>query len=211
LIFTGENQSLRDRSTFSEAGWDYNAARNQNTLDGGNLAWLKDAGFLTKEFLPYIYPDPMEFEAADLQIVDLGWFIGDWNNLDNGSFSATYGLNIREDSVENTGDPLGISALDEDWVAVNQMIKYYKFGFGKATDYVNEDIRIGRLSREDAILFVEKYDGACAEEYISSFCGYIDISVTEFWEHIRKHVNRGLFDVGVDGAIRPRFRVGMGL
>lgn len=211
LIFTGENQSLRDRSTFSEFGWDYNAARNQNTLDGGNLAWLLDAGFIVKEFLPYIYPDANEFATGGLQIVDLGWFIGDWNNLDNGKLSAAYGLSIRDDSVENTGDPLGISALDEDWVAVNQMFKYYKFGFGKATDYANEDIRLGRLTREDAIPFIEKYDGACAEAYIRSFCDYIDISVTEFWDQVRTTANKKLFDVEPDGSIRPRFRVGIGL
>lgn len=211
LIFTGENQSLRDRSTFSEFGWDYNAARNQNTLDGGNLAWLLDAGFIAKEFLPYIYPDANEFAAGGLQIVDLGWFIGDWNNLDNGKLSAAYGLSIRDDSVENTGDPLGISALDEDWVAVNQMFKYYKFGFGKATDYANEDIRLGRLTREDAIPFIEKYDGACAEAYIRSFCDYIDISVTEFWDQVRATANKKIFDVEPDGSIRPLFRVGIGL
>lgn len=211
LIFTGENQSLRDRSTFSEFGWDYNAARNQNTLDGGSLAWLLDAGFIAKEFLPYIYPDADEFAAGGLQIVDLGWFIGDWNNLDNGKLSAAYGLSIRADSVENTGDPLGISALDEDWVAVNQMFKYYKFGFGKATDYANEDIRLGRLTREDAIPFIEKYDGACAEAYIRSFCDYIDISVTEFWDQVRATANKNLFDVEPDGSLRPRFRVGIGL
>lgn len=209
LIFTGENQSLRDRSTFSGVGWDYNAARNQNTLDGGKLAWLRDSGFSTTEFLPYIYPASEEFEAAGLQIVDLGWFLGDWNNLDNGKFSASYGLSIREDSVVNTGDPLGISALDEDWVAVNQMIKYYKFGFGKATDYVNEDIRLGRLAREDGIRFVEAYDGACSDQYVRSFCEYIDITVAQFWDQVRTCTNPNLFNIEADGTIRPRFRVGI--
>ena len=54
---------------------------------------------------------------------------------------------IRSDSVVNTGDPKGVSALDEDWVTLNQMIKYYKFGFGKVTDYVNEDIRLGHREK----------------------------------------------------------------
>jgi N-acetyl sugar amidotransferase len=211
LIFTGENQSLRDRGTLTSAGWDYNAARNQNTLNGGNLAWFEDAGFQPKQFLPYIYPDAAAFDAAGLQIIDLGWFIGDWNNLDNGSFSAAHGLSIREDSVDNTGDPLGISALDEDWVAVNQMIKYYKFGFGKATDYANEDIRLGRLSRDAAVAFVERYDGACSEEYIRSFCDYLGLTSAEFWQQVHSCVNPRLFDIGADGSVKPKFKVGAGL
>ena len=32
LIFTGENQSLRDPNTLGENPWDYNLAVNQNTL-----------------------------------------------------------------------------------------------------------------------------------------------------------------------------------
>ncbi len=211
LIFTGENQSLRDRGTLTNAGWDYNAARNQNTLNGGNLQWFEDAGFQPRQYLPYVYPDAAAFDAAGLQIIDLGWFIGDWNNMDNGSFSAAHGLSIREDSVENTGDPLGISALDEDWVAVNQMIKYYKFGFGKATDYANEDIRLGRLSRSDAVAFVEKYDGACSEEYIRSFCDYLGLTAAEFWKQVHSCVNPHLFDIAADGSVTPRFKVGAGL
>ena len=52
-------------------------------------------------------------------------------------------------------DLYGAMALDEDWVIINQMIKYYKFGFGRATDYLNLDIRNNLISRERAIKIVE--------------------------------------------------------
>ena len=44
-------------------------------------------------------------------------------------FSGLHGLNIREENPILTGDIFGVDSLDEDWVALNQMIKYYKFGF----------------------------------------------------------------------------------
>ena len=69
----------------------------------------------------------------------------------------------------------GLTALDDDWVTLNQMIKYYKYGFGRATDYVNEEIRLGRMTREEGIHCPE-YDGCCSGKYISSFCDYINIS-----------------------------------
>ena len=59
-------------------------------------------------------------------------------------------IKIREDAPENTGDIEGIGALDEDWVTLNQMIKYYKLGYGKVTDYVNEYIREGKITRSEA-------------------------------------------------------------
>ena len=45
------------------------------------------------------------------------------------------------------------------------MIKYLKYGFGRVSDYVNEDIRLGRITIDEGILLNEKYDGKCSEKY----------------------------------------------
>jgi len=126
-------------------------------------------------------------------------------------YSCSQGLKPRDDTPENTGDLYGVSSLDEDWVSLNQMIKYYKFGFGRATDYVNEEIRLGRMSREEGIAIVEKFDGRCGEHYITSFCEYIGISTHDFWNQVNANINHDLFEIGANGAIRRRFQVGIGL
>ena len=109
----------------------------------------------------------------------------DWSVLNNAKYSSLNGLKLRSDGVENTGDLYGSMALDEDWVIVNQMIKYYKFGFGRATDYLNYEIRQGKIKREDAIKLVENYDGKCDTKYIRSFCKYINIVVNRLSKYIR--------------------------
>ena len=101
-----------------------------------------------------------------------------------------------------------MTALDEDWVTLNQMIKYYKFGFGRVTDYVNEDIRNGRISREDGIALLERYDGKCSPRYIRSFCEYLEISEAQFWEVVDRSVNRELFARGPSGNWERRFSIG---
>ena len=75
------------------------------------------------------------------------------------------------------------------------MIKYLKYGFGRASDYVNEEIRQGRITREDAIKIVMKYDGKCSEQYIQQFCKYIEITLNQFWEVMYDFVNKDLFDI----------------
>ncbi|WP_421956086.1 N-acetyl sugar amidotransferase [Polaromonas sp.] len=213
LILWGENPGLQlgDLKTLGKTGYDGNNLRNMNTLSGGAMEWMREAGVAPGSLLPYEYPTPAEFDAHQLQIVYLGWFLGDWSLINNGMYSCTNGLSVREDTVENTGDLLGITSLDEDWVTLNQMIKYYKFGFGRVTDYVNEEIRLGRITREHAIDLVERYDDACSDEYITSFCDYIGISAEDFWAQVRGSVNRELFDVDASGRITRRFRVGVGL
>ena len=213
LVLWGENPGLQlgDLKTLGKTGYDGNNLRNMNTLNGGGLEWMLGEGFSQQDLLSYQYPSPEEFDAAGVQIVYLGWFLGDWSMRDNGLYSCTQGLKIRTDKPENTGDLFGVSALDEDWVTLKQMIKYYKFGFGRATDYVNEEIRLGRLTREDGIKLVEEYDGCCSFEYINSFCEYIDISTNEFWDQVHTNLNRNLFDLSDNGIITRKFKVGEGL
>ncbi len=214
LILWGENPGLQlgDLKTLGKTGYDGNNLRNMNTLSGGAMEWMHQApGVAAESLLPYRYPPPSEFDAHGLQIVYLGWFLGDWSLVNNGLYACTNGLCVRTDTVDNTGDLLGITSLDEDWVTLNQMIKYYKFGFGRVTDYVNEEIRLGRLSRDQGIALVEKYDDACAPAYITSFCDYIGISMPQFWDQVHANVNRKLFDVDATGRITRRFQVGVGL
>lgn len=93
---------------------------------------------------------------------------------------------------------------------VNQMLKYYKFGFGFTTDEACYDIREGRLTREDAIWLVKEYDGRCGEKYIQEFCNYIDITEEEFWRVIDRHVNKKLFYKDEKtGRWIPKFEVGL--
>lgn len=213
LILWGENPGLQigDLKTLGNDGYDGNNIRNMNTLNGGGLDWMLDEGFQKHELLGYKYPDPSEFVDAKLQIVYLGWFLGDWSLLNNGLYSIANGLRRRVDSPANTGDLYGLSRLDEDWVIVNQMIKYYKYGFGFATEYVNEEIRLGRMTRQTGIQYIEEYDGTCSDEYINSFCDYIQISVKDFWEHVHKSLNPLLFELDSAGSIQKRFKVGSGL
>lgn len=213
LILWGENPGLQlgDLKTLGRTGYDGNNLRYMNTLAGAAADWMIDAGMRPEDLIPYRYPSPEEFDAHGLQIVYLGWFLEDWSLVNNGMYSASNGLQIREDTVENTGDLFGVTALDEDWVTLNQMIKYYKFGFGRVTDYANEAIRQGRMTRERGIELVERYDDSCSDEYIGSFCAYIDIPVTEFWKQVHSSVNKDLFCIEENGSIHRKYKVGVGL
>lgn len=213
LVFWGENPGLQlgDLGTLGRTGYDGNNLRHMNTLGGGGLKWMIDAGFSLNELIQYQYPSIEEFELIRLQIVYLGWFLKDWSLLNNAGYSCGLGLEIRTERPDETGDLAGVTSLDEDWVTLNQMIKYYKFGFGRATDYVNEEIRQGNLTRQEGIDLVQRYDGRCGNEYIASFCDYIGLSPSLFWERVYSSVNRELFEIGNEGIIRPKFTVGDGL
>lgn len=213
LIWWGENAALQlgDLNVMGKGGADGNNLRKMNTLGGGDVTWLLSEEVQRQQILQYIYPAEQEMEDANLRITFLGYFWKDWSLIDNGNYAALRGLDVRRDKPWEIGDPVGVTSLDEDWVTLNQMIKYLKFGFGRVADYVNEDIRNGRMTREEGIRLNEQYDGKCADRYIESFSHYIGISVEEFWLQVDKSVNTDLFVKEGLGRYTPRFRVGVGL
>lgn len=217
LIFWGENPAdsvgdLKTSSLKKSEGYDGNNLKNMNTVSGGKIDWIAENFNLPIEKLyQFEFPSNLDFQKHKLQIIYLGWFWSDWSIKRNGLMSSLYGLNLRKDKFENTQDIRGVFSLDEDWVTLNQMIKYYKYGFGRISDYINEDIRDKFISRDDAIPIIEKFDHCCSKKYIKSFCNYINISEDHFWFNVRKNVNRKLFTIDNNLNIKKKFSVGRGL
>jgi len=211
LIFWGENPALQlgELATMGKNEYDGNNSREGNTLASG-FDWMLESGLDQRRLIPYQYPSRDSFNSANLQIIYLGWFLGDWSLRNNGMYAVSEGFKPRSDAGINTGDPTGVSAIDENHTPVNQLIKYYKFGFGKATEYASEEIRLGRMSRDQAIALVEKLDGALSEKYIEEYCEYLEITEETFWRQIKNSLNKELFYVDSNGEIRRKFKIGEG-
>ena len=99
LILWGENPALQlgDLNVLGKNGYDGNNLRKMNTIKGGNIEWMIEDGFEKSDVFPYKYPSSDEFDKNDIQIIYLGWFWKDWSIINNGTFSASYGLELRED------------------------------------------------------------------------------------------------------------------
>ena len=213
LIWWGENSALQlgEVSVMGKSGSDGNNLKKMNTLGGGDVSWILNSNYKKTDILHYCYPTDAEMDRADLRITFLGYFWKDWSLIDNGNFAALQGLDVRNEPPEDMGEYVGVTALDEDWTPMNQMLKYLKYGFGRATDYVNEDIRLGRITREEGIKLVEKYDGTSSPAYIKSFCDFINIKVSEFWRVVDKVVDKSYFKRVGQGKYERLFKVGEGL
>lgn len=213
LIWWGENAALQlgDLNVMGDNGSDGNNLRNMNTLGGGDITWLISKEIKKNQILQYCYPSEKDMKKAKLKITFLQYFWNDWSLLNNSIYSMLRGLNVRSEKPNEIGDLIPSNALDEDWSNLNQLIKYLKFGFGRSTDLVNEEIRLGRLKRSDGIKLLEKVDGRCSDKLIESFCDYINISKKEFWNRLDKSVNNDLFVREGIGKYLPKFKIGKGI
>jgi N-acetyl sugar amidotransferase len=196
MIFLGENNSLVYGEDIEfEDGGDASNMVDYNTLGGGQIDWMidKEDEILYESLFPYQYPNRETLKDNGIKIVYLGFYFKDFNNITNGGIAVENGLSVRNVPQEFTGCVHNFDALDEDFVHVNQMLKYYKFGFGKATDEACELIRMGIKTRKEGFEITQRLDGKCHHMYIDLFCKYLEISDEEFWNIVNKFINRDLW------------------
>lgn len=204
LIFLGENPALSWGSAGGSLDGDANRMKYNNTLKGGDIRHLLEVeGVAEKDLYWYRYPTDEEMERANLRLIYLGYYISDFNDYVNSKIAIKNGLQVRtgQDAIpEDMGQINEFDALDDDFIHVNQMLKYLKFGFGKVTEQVSGAIRNGIMTREAALELVYKYDGRCANRYIESFCDYIGISIEQFWETAESYRNPSIWQRNSDGS-----------
>ncbi|WP_308008884.1 N-acetyl sugar amidotransferase [uncultured Fusobacterium sp.] len=211
LVIQGENAALTLGVVNSGLGNDGNAlnVNEGNTLAGGNASDWMDEDINLNQLYMYQFPDKKRLIDKGIKAIYLQYYVKEWSQVYNADFSIARGLFGRAtEDLHDIGRYRRYTALDSDMQIVNQMLKYYKFGFGFATDEACYDIREGRLSREEAIWLVNEYDGKCGEKYIKEFCEYIDITLEEFWKVVDKFVNKELFKKDENGKWRPKFKIG---
>lgn len=212
LIFWGENAALQvgDSGQLGETIWDGNNLVHGNTLAGGDLGWFLEVAGRLDRLNMYRFPSPDELRAARVQTVFLGPAWTNWSGVNNSRFALANGFAPRANPDRPTDDPIGTSMVDEDFSIVNFLLKYYKLGFGRGTEYANELIRAGTITRDEGITIADRFDGRCDDAYIAEFCHYARITVGEFWDTVHRFADPRLFDLSGDRPV-PRFRVGVGL
>jgi len=210
LIFWGENPALQVGDARSEGVnlFDGNNLRHINTLTEGGVKWIFDE-IQDYKARAYEYPNKNDFDYAKIDIMYLGPAWDDWSNDSNSIYAALTGLTLRPDDIKITGDISGASMLDEEFTNINMMIKYYKFGFGRATDICNERIRNNEITRKEAIKLVEKYDGICDDSIVIKYCKYVGINVNFFWDLVNKFVNHKIFTIKKGERPIRKFKVGV--
>jgi N-acetyl sugar amidotransferase len=147
--------------------WDSMVSDSQNPLTEQDLNWAK-------------YPEDSEI----LEVGTKGIYIGNffkWDpNKHAGQMINTYGWKPAQKPFERTYRT--VSNLDDRYEnGIHDLLKFVKFGYGRASDHASKDIRAGIMSREEGIRMVQKYDHVVSED-LDYWLKYVDLSKKVFWE-----------------------------
>lgn len=160
--------------------------------------------FTLNDFAPYIPPTPKQIEQSNTKVTYLGYF-EKWDPqecyyyaVDNTGFMPSYERSI--------GTYSRYTEIDDKIVPFHFYMTYIKFGIGRATYDAAQEVRNGKITREEAVNLVSKFDGEFPEKYFEEFCEYIDISKKEFYDIVDSFRSPHLW-YKKDGQWRLRYTV----
>jgi len=155
-------------------------------------------GITKKELTPYFYPSDEEIEKVGVVGIFLGSYFF-WDARKQLEIIKKRGFKVKMDGpVEGTYN--NYENLDEKIHGLHDYLKYVKYGFGRATDHACIDIRNNRLTREEAVKKVKKFDGKYPHFGVKSFIEYSGLTKKEIDEVIDSFTNPLLFKQNELGA-----------
>lgn len=141
---------------------------------------INNTEFTLNDFAPYIPPTPEEIQESDVKVTFLGYF-EKWDpqecyyySVDNTGFMPSYERLI--------GTYSRYTEIDDKIVPFHFYMTYIKFGIGRATYDSAQEVRNGKITRNEALHLVSKFDGEFPEKYLKEFCEYIGITEEDFYE-----------------------------
>tara|TARA_B110000196_G_C21012419_1_gene598596 strand:- start:536 stop:1033 length:498 start_codon:yes stop_codon:yes gene_type:complete len=76
------------------------------------------------------------------------------------------------------------SKVEDFFQDTHNYLKYLKFGYGRVTDQVSTEIRNQRMTREEGIEYIKKYEHNIVPNNLKAFCEFAGLSKEEFLENI---------------------------
>ena len=204
LIIWGENPQLEygqptniDTDTILDREW--NEKNGGYFLDKIKPKDMTKYGFKTKELIPYIYPSDDDIRQIGVTGIFLGSYIK-WDLFKQLDFVKELGFSENDEVKEGTYDKW--ENLDVYFTVFHDYFKFLKYGFGRTTDHASIEIRYERITREQGIELIKKYEGKIPRKYLDKFLKSADISEQEFHDICDKFTNKEIFLTNEDGSIK---------
>lgn len=154
-------------------------------------------GLTEKDLTPYFYPSDEEINKVGVVGIFLGHYFF-WDAKKQLEVVKKHGFSVKEDGpVEGTYT--NYENLDEKMHGLHDYLKYVKYGFGRATDHASIDVRNNRLTRDEGLELVKKYDGKYPHFGVEEFVKYSDLSKREIDDILDSFTNPILFAQDDDG------------
>jgi len=152
----------------------------------------------------FLLPSEEELRNANL-------FPTHWSNYENWDSLKHFKLakekcGTKALSHHSIGTFTNYAQLDDKLQDLHAFMMQIKFGFGRALSDACIEIRAGRMTRDEGIEMVKKYDGEFPHEYLQDYLEFYDMTEKEFWKTIDSFRSPDIWEK-IDGKWRLKFEI----
>ena len=143
---------------------------------------LKETDFKINDFQPYIPIKKENIEKKKIKVFYLGYF-HKWDPQEM-YYYATENTGYSANTERTEGTYSKYSSIDDKVDNFHYYTTYIKFGIGRTTYDAAQEVRNEKITREEAIQLVKKFDHEFPKKYFSDFLKYININEDLFYKTI---------------------------
>tara|TARA_A100000164_G_C21941121_1_gene790777 strand:+ start:3708 stop:4934 length:1227 start_codon:yes stop_codon:yes gene_type:complete len=141
---------------------------------------INDYGFKLGDFKSYIPMPPSGYNNIDVHY--LSYYLK-WDPQE-AYYYASENTGFSGNSERTSGTYSKYSSIDDKIDYFHWYTTLIKFGIGRASYDAAQEIRTGKITREEGQLLVKRYDEEFPQKYLEDFLEYISISEDEFYQTI---------------------------
>lgn len=192
LIFYGENQAeygnnIKDneRPTMDPAFYSGERDHNKIFLGGVNASELVSKHGLTKNDLELYLPlTRSQVDEKKIVVHYLGYYLK-WDPQEC-FYYASENTGFKPNTQRTEGSYSKYSSIDDKIDMLHYYTTLVKFGIGRATYDAAQEIRNNKITREEGVALVHRYDTEFPQKYFKDCLEYMDISEEQFWKTIEE-------------------------
>jgi len=143
---------------------------------------ISEYKFTLADFRPYIPPVREVLEKANIEVHYLGYYLR-WDPQEC-YYYAVENTGFQPNPERTEGTYSKYSSIDDRIDPFHYYTTLVKFGLGRASYDAAQEIRNGKITREEGVNLVRKFDLEFPLKYFHEFLEYIDITEEIFHETI---------------------------
>lgn len=145
---------------------------------------IKDFSVSINDLNPYLSVGIKELQKVSTEVHFFSYYFN-WDPQEN-YYYAVEKCGFEANTVRTEGSYSKYSSIDDKIDNFHYYTTYIKFGLGRASYDASQEIRTGKINREEGIGLVRQYDAEFPRKYFKEFLEYIDITEERFWEIVDK-------------------------
>jgi hypothetical protein len=139
---------------------------------------LEQKEFALNDFSPYIPPSAEYLQSRGVEVHYLGFYLK-WDPQECYYYAAEH-TGFQANSERTEGTYSKYSSIDDRIDMFHYFTTLVKFGIGRATYDAAQEIRNGKITREEGVQLVKRYDQEFPKRYFKEFLEYISLTEEEF-------------------------------